>query len=160
MRKSIKTVTKELSFKLRTAGIVVNNNKILFVTMDDNKFLCLPGGYVELGETTEEACLREMKEETRKDFKVEKFCGVIENFFTNKYNLNIHELSFYYLLSPCEDVDTKDFELIENDKGNIVKLNFKWIDIAELDKYNIQPKELKDILKKNLEFTHIVIDKN
>ncbi len=31
--------------------------------MDDSGFLCLTGGYVELGETTETAVIREMNEE-------------------------------------------------------------------------------------------------
>ena len=37
------------------SGLIIKDNKLLLVDMDDSGFLCLPGGYVELGETTEVA---------------------------------------------------------------------------------------------------------
>ena len=158
MRESIKMKTEELNFKFRVSGIVIKNNKVLFVDMDDSGFLCLPGGYVELGETTEQACLRELKEEVGKNFRIDKYCGVIENFFRNKFNKNIHEISFYYILTSDDELDTIDFTLMENDKGNIVKLDFKWIDLEEIENYDIRPGFLKEILKNNLSFNHLVIN--
>ena len=158
MRKSIKMKTEELNFKFRVSGIVFKDSKVLFVDMDDSGFLCLPGGYVELGETTEEACLRELNEEVRKKFKIEKYCGVIENFFRNKFNKDIHEISFYYVLTTNDELAATDFIIMENDKGNIVKLSFKWIDLKEIENYDIRPIFLKTILKNNLTFNHIVIN--
>lgn len=158
MRESIKMKTERLNFKFRVSGIIIKNNKVLFVDMDDSGLLCLPGGYVELGETTEEACIRELEEEVGKRFKIDKYCGVIENFFRNKYNKNIHEISFYYTLIPLQKLDTSSFTLMENDKGNIIKLDFKWIDINEIEKFDIRPDFLKEILKKKLNFNHLVID--
>lgn len=158
MRESIKMKTYNLNFKFRVSGIVINDNKVLFVDMDDSGFLCLPGGYVELGETTETACLRELNEEVGKNFKVEKYCGVIENFFKNKFNKYMHEISFYYMLTTTDELDTTDFIIMENDKGNIVKLNFKWIELDKIDDYDIRPSFLKTILKNNLNFNHIVIN--
>lgn len=67
--------TERLNFKFRVSGIVIKNNKVLVVDMDDSGFLCLPGGYVELGETTEEACIRELEEEVEKKFKINEYCG-------------------------------------------------------------------------------------
>lgn len=158
MRESIKMKTGELNFKFRVSGIVIKNNKVLFVDMDDSGFLCLPGGYVELGETTEQACLRELREEVRKDFKIDKYCGVIENFFRNKFNKNIHEISFYYVLTSNDELDTTDFTLMENDKGNDIKLEFKWVDLEKIENYDIRPEFLKKILKNNLNFNHLVIN--
>lgn len=158
MRESIKMKTDNLNFKFRVSGIVIKENKVLFVDMDNSGFLCLPGGYVELGETTEKACLRELNEEVGGKFKVEKYCGVIENFFKNKFNKYMHEISFYYMLTAIDDLDTKDFIIMENDKGNTVKLDFKWIEIDKIDDYDIRPSFLKTILKNNLSFNHIVIN--
>ena len=121
--------------------------------MDDSDFWCLPGGYVELGETTEQACLRELKEEVGIYFKIDNYCGVIENFYKNKYNRKVHEISFYYTVSPVDELITNDFKVVENDKGRNIKLNFKWINIDEIDKYDIRPSSLKA----NLFFNHLVI---
>lgn len=157
MRKSVALKEDNFNFKYRVAGIIKRDNKILFVEMDNNNFFCLPGGYVELGETSEEACLRELEEETTKKFKIDNYCGVLENYFINKYHKKVHEISMYYQVSLIDEMDMNDFSLVENDKGHFIKLNFKWIDIKKLDNYNIEPKVLKNILKDEINFNHLII---
>ena len=133
MRESIKIKTRNYNFKFRVSGLVIKNNKLLLVDMDDSGFLCLPGGYVELGETTQVAVKRELLEEVGKKFDISKYLGVVENYFINKYSKKIHEISFYYLMIPIENIDTNDFTIIENDKGHKIKLDFKWIDLNEIN---------------------------
>jgi len=41
--------------------------------------LALPGGFVEIGESCEEACGREMKEETSLDVTIQRLLGVYSN---------------------------------------------------------------------------------
>lgn len=94
MRESIKMKTNDYNFKFRVSGLIIKNNKLLLVDMDDSGFLCLPSGYVELGETTEEAIKRELLEEIRKDVSIEKYLGVIENYFINKYGKKCMKFHF------------------------------------------------------------------
>jgi ADP-ribose pyrophosphatase YjhB (NUDIX family) len=57
-----------------TASVIINNNKILLVKrkLDPKKGQwCLPGGFIELNETPENACLRELKEETGLNGKID-----------------------------------------------------------------------------------------
>ena len=159
MREHIKIKNEHYTFKFRVSGVIIKDNKILLLEMDDAGFFCLPGGHVELGETTEEAMIREMMEETTKETYIKKYLGNIENFFINKKNINIHEIAFYYLMDFKEDnIDIKDLIRIEDDQGTKVKLNFKWFDLNELDNINIKPEYLKKILTKdNLEFNHLII---
>ena len=159
MRESIKVKTNDYNFKFRVSGLVVKNNKLLLVDMDDSGFLCLPGGYVELGETTEEAVKRELNEEIRQDVIIEKYLGVVENYFINKYNKKMHEISFYYLMKLInDDIDDNEFTLIENDKGNKIKLDFKWVDINDLDDFDVRPAFLKKIFNNKLEFNHLILN--
>ena len=128
--------------------------------MDDSGFLCLPGGYVELGETTEEAAKRELTEEIGKEVTIKKYLGVVENYFINKFSKKIHEISFYYTMDLVDKkLEQKNFTLIENDKGHNIKLDFKWININKLDNYDIRPSFLKDLFEDNvLEFNHLIFD--
>ncbi len=161
MRESIKIKTDNYNFKFRVSGIVINDNKILLVDMDNSGFLCLPGGYVELGETTEQAVCREMEEELGYKLEIVKYLGVVENFFINKYNKKMHEICFYYLLKPLkgENARYNDYSLIENDKGHNIKLDFKWININKLGEYDVRPIFLKKIVKNNsIIMEHIIFN--
>lgn len=157
MRESIKIKTEDYNFKFRVSGLIIKNNKILLVDMDNSGFLCLPGGYVELGETTEIAIKRELLEEIGKKFEINKYLGVAENYFINKYSKKIHEISFFYLMTPIENIDTNHFTIIESDKGHKIKLDFQWIDLKEVENYDIRPSFFKQILESaKLEFNHLI----
>lgn len=154
MRESIKVKNSETNFKYRVAGILIKDGKVLLDMANDNGFLCLPGGYVELGETSDVAILREMKEELGKAFIIDKYCGIIENFFTKK-NEKIHELSIYYLLATKDEIKVEDYDSLENDKGNMIRHSFRWIPLKEINNYDIRPDYLKDLLQsEDMEFIH------
>jgi len=160
MRDSIRMKTEDFYFKFRVAGLIIRNNKVLIVEMDNNGYYCLPGGYVEVGETTEDAIKREILEEFGKEVKIKKYLGMVENYFITKSLRRMHEISCYYLIDLADDnIPEEDFSIIENDKGYIVKLDFKWIDLNEIDNYILKPRFLKDLLKsEELEFKHLVFN--
>lgn len=154
----IKIKNNDIKFKVRVSGIIIINNKLLVDKYNETKY-CLPGGYVELGETTEEGLIREIKEEVNIDVNIDSFMGIIENFFYGRNNEYTQALDFYYKVSPKDinDINLNDYEYIENDKGFIIKHEFKWIDINELDKFNLVPDNLIDIIKENKnEIFHLI----
>lgn len=63
-----------------TAAVIIRKNReILLVKRKVNPQKgkwCLPGGYVEIGETPEQCCLRELKEETNLEGGIERLVGV------------------------------------------------------------------------------------
>ena len=144
-------------FKFRVCGILKVNDKYLTVKIGENDFYCLPGGHVELGEDTDSAVLREMKEELGYDIKIVRLVSVIQNFFKTKDNKVFHELGYYYIVEPTNvnNVNLDDYVIIENDKGKEVRLEFKWFTLDELQTARFLPEVLKTQLT-NDTFTNII----
>ncbi len=156
----IKLIDKEkgIKFKFRVNGILIRNNKVLIVEMNKTGFTCCPGGHVMLGEDTKMAVEREFKEETGIDASVENLFAIVENFFQGK-EMDFHELSFFYLLKAdeIEEKKQKDFSLVENDRDKIVNMDYRWISLDEIGKYNFQPSIIRDKLEdRNFEIEHII----
>jgi len=65
---------------LNCAGaLIIKNNKILFQRRTDNGKWGLIGGLVEMNETYEQAALREIREETGLEVRLESFLGIYHN---------------------------------------------------------------------------------
>ena len=65
---------------LNCAGaVIVRDGKILFQRRTDNGKWGLIGGLVEMNETYEEAALREIREETGLEVKLDSFLGIYHN---------------------------------------------------------------------------------
>lgn len=156
----LKIKTDSLRFKGRANGIILNNGKVLAVKMGHNDFYCLPGGHIHLGENSYDGVLREVEEETGIKPKEAKLVCLIENFFKTKQNQTMHEICFYYLME-MEDLGEKanDFTLVENDEGKLIDMDFRWIDLKDINKYKFKPSFILDkISKGNFDLEHIIIN--
>ena len=147
----IKIRTDKENFKYRVCGILTHNGKYLGVKIADNKFYCLPGGHIEIGEDTEIAALREMGEELGYPVKVKRLAGIAENFFKGKNDLMFHELGFYYEVEAenPDDVNAEDYERVEIDKGEPKKLVFKWFTKEKIAQSDFRPPFIKDMINSN-----------
>ena len=153
----IKIKSEQGNFKYRVSDAVMKEDKILMVDICDNGFYCLPGGHIHLGEDSLEAIKREIGEEVGITCKSVKLIALCENFFkTNKGNM--HEVGYFYLIEPNEEMKTNDYEVIENDEGELKPLKFKWCPLTEIDKVDFRPSLLKDKFKnKNFNFEHFIV---
>lgn len=155
----VKIKGEHYKFKFRVSGVFIYNNKILVNKYEEDSY-CLPGGYVKVGETSEEAILRELKEEINLDFNISSFLGITENFFINIRKQKTHGIDFYYNvnLKDNSDYEKIDYNRIENDKGRKIQHHFKWIDLSELEKYNLLPSCIKKEIKENKTVFHIIVN--
>lgn len=159
MARDVKIWKDDGSFKLRVCGIIKQDDKYLVSNCDNCEFYGFPGGHVILGENTDDAVIRETKEETRLDTKISKLLATVQLFFKREDGMPFHEICYYYLLKPVSPISTQDFQFKEDDNGKIRHHNFKWLTLEDFDKIDIRPKEIKNILKNNLERQHIIIKK-
>lgn len=93
----IRTTFNHTSFDVRACGFLRDENKVL-VSLESDGQKTLTGGAVKIGESTEEAVVREFFEETNLHVTVNHLIGVIENFFYFK-GQPYQQLIFVYDLS-------------------------------------------------------------
>ncbi len=123
---------------------------ILLFRGNNSKFYMLPGGKVKELEKSSAAIKREIEEEIGwKNIEFD-FLGVSEEIVKSK-DENIHQLTLTYKGTYNDIVSKEKFESIESDW-----INFQWIKIAELDKYEIHPTKIKDFIKNSGKINHIV----
>jgi len=107
---------------LISRACIVHDGKVLVVKRANNdkynpgKFT-LPGGKIELGETPEEACIREAKEETNLDVEILKFRNLSEFRSLDSHH---HIIVFEFLCKAVSDV--RDIALSKEHAA------FDWVD--------------------------------
>ena len=97
---------KPITPLLTVDAVILYNNKkdIILIRRKNPPFqgdLALPGGFVDIGETVENACIREAQEETNVVVKITKLIGVFSN---PKRDPRGHTVTIAFL---CEPVDKR-----------------------------------------------------
>lgn len=148
-------------FRYRAAGIIVEDDKALFVTSKSLDYFYTVGGGVHMGETSEDCVKREVFEETGIHYEIDRLAVVVENFFSGKGgsidNLDCHCLEMYYLMKPCGSTELHSKSINADKEEEIMS----WINISDISKYNIKPSFLKNRFEKIIYGTrtlHIVTD--
>lgn len=86
-------------FNYRVCAVILNDNRILAMQDDRSPYYYLPGGRVSLGETAEDAVLREVQEELGIAAKIQRPLWLNQGFFTEDVSgQRFHELCIYYLI--------------------------------------------------------------
>lgn len=129
-------------FRYRAGGILIHNDKMLFVKCNFGDYYYMIGGGVHLGETSESCIEREIFEESGIVAHVDHLAVVCENFFKGVGGtidgLDCHTLEFYFYmnieddnLSSCKDVTDEGEELI-------------WLPIEKIGQSKIKPTFIKE----------------
>jgi 8-oxo-dGTP diphosphatase len=109
------------------AVVVTHRHKILFGKRKsrENGFEWqLPGGWIDRGESPEQAARREVCEETGLQLQEVRFVGITNNIFT----ANKHSLSLYFE-AECADVRS---QIVGEDSKCIAWEWRNWADLTEL----------------------------
>lgn len=152
--------TKENNwFRYRAAAIIIEEGCALFASNQRDDYYYSIGGGVHMGETAEEAVLREVYEETGVHYEIDYLAVIHENFFNdNTGTLNAfecHELSFYYMMKPRGTRELNSNSISAYGDRELMH----WVPIGELDKVRAFPAFLKDYLsREHTGVEHIVTD--
>ena len=143
----------DVKLNIRVGVILEYKKKILIEKNKEFDYCVLPGGRIHTLESTEEALIREVKEELGIDISEKnlKIFSIIENFF-EKDNKNYHELYYLYKIELDNDYNIKDgFENIDNNDSD-----FYWYTREKFKENNILPSILKEIID-NEDFKNYIV---
>lgn len=121
--------TSEGVFNYRVGAIILNGTKALMVHSGRHNQYYTVGGRAHFGETSEQAMLREIFEETGIKAELDRLAFVSESFFAEG-GTDYHELAFYWLVKPF-DFNGIDYSAVKND-GDDGELC--WIDLADRER--------------------------
>ena len=86
-------------FNYRVCAVMVHEGKLLAMRDERSPYYYLPGGRVKLGETAEDAVLRELREELGISAAIRRPLWLNQGFFTEDVDqLRYHELCLYFLI--------------------------------------------------------------
>ena len=152
--------TKENNwFRYRAAAIIIEKGWALFASNQRDDYYYSIGGGVHMGETAEEAVLREVYEESGVHNEIDYLAVIHENFFNDNTGtlkgLECHELSFYYMMKPrgTKELNSNSISAFGD------KELMHWVPLEELDQGKAFPTFLKEYLSKEHKgIEHIVTD--
>lgn len=130
---------------VRTAMVIIHNNKILTHRNVNSDHYAIPGGRVQIGEDSASAVKREVMEEMGKEIEIIGYVTTIENFFEMK-GRKYHEIEFVHLAEFKNEEDKKIEDTIKNVEGKDY-LQYEWLDIDKIEEYPIMPKAVKQVIK-------------
>ena len=126
--------------------MIISDNRILAMHDERSPYFYLPGGRVAMGETAEQAVIREMQEELGATLKIIHPVWLNQAFFTETEdvdNLFYHELCIYFLM------DISGTDLLNNgDKFTKIEgkhtHEFEWLEFSRLKDEYFYPLFLKE----------------
>ncbi len=130
-------------FRYRTGGILIHDEKMLFVKSKIGGYYYMIGGGVHMGERSDACIEREILEETGLHVSVERLAVVCENFFKgdggNIDGYDCHTIEFYYYMKITDN--TKLCKLRTDEGEELV-----WVPLGEIADADIKPSFIKDLI--------------
>ena len=144
MGKDMTVPCDEGLINLRVGAIILKDGKFLMVGSDREDYLYSVGGRIQFGETSEEAVVREVLEETGVHMEIDRLGFVSEVYFYGDAPSNlgktIYEVSFYYYMKVPEDFSPVSDDFMEGDNTE----HLRWVSTD--DEIRMFPTFFKDEL--------------
>lgn len=130
-------------FNYRVCAVIISNNKILAMHDERSPYYYLPGGRVKMGETAEQAIIREVEEELNIMPDIVRPLWLNQAFFAEDVDhLNYHEICIYFLVDISHTDLLKKGERFTLTEGRHIH-DFEWLPFERLKDEYFYPLFLK-----------------
>jgi len=145
-----------MSIRCASKAIILENGSILLnrcKRADGTTYYDLPGGGQKIYENLEQALIREVKEETGYDVKIDKFIALAEEIYTSNYLREKHPEYTHRILHiyKADIIDNKKNQPTETD---IEMEESVWMPLSNMKCIETCPSCLKELML-NLEHNNI-----
>ena len=131
------------TFNYRVCAVMVHEGKLLAMRDERSPYYYLPGGRVKLGETAEDAVLRELREELGISAAIRRPLWLNQGFFTEDVDqLRYHELCLYFLMDFAGTDLLARGQSFRRDEG-VHSHQFTWLPFESLSDAYFYPIFLK-----------------
>lgn len=157
MKKDMTVLCDDGVLNVRVGAIIMKDSKVLMVGNEKSDYLYSVGGRIKFGETSEEAVVREVLEETGVKLEIDRLGFVHENYFKCDFGENygklVYEISFFYYMNMPKDFEPTCESFSEGDS----KEHLVWVNPNENIK--MYPEFFKTELKNPTNFVkHFITD--
>ena len=132
--------SENMHFRLRVSALIIHDGRLLAVRSAGQNICYTVGGRVRLGESSEEAVIREAYEETGIHLEIDRLLFIQESFFTFQ-NDKYHEIAFHYLMKPPAQ------PIPEGAPTDQANETLHWLPIDALPSCSLVPGFLKEALQ-------------
>lgn len=122
----------------RAAAFIIKENRILMAKNANHPCYYVVGGGIEIGESSEEAIVREIFEETGLKLEVDRLAVIQERFYEAN-NQKHQEIVFFYLMKYNANINIPDNSF--TDQG--ARETLHWLPVNDLEQFNIVPSFIK-----------------
>ena len=123
-------------FGVRATALIVKDNRLFVIEDEDGCYTI--GGAIQVNERTEDAVVREVREELGVKAQAGQLAFVVENRFEED-GVHYHNIEFHYLVDLLEDAP---LTMQEDEKTQPCE----WIDLDKLEDIRLVPAFLKTAL--------------
>ena len=141
-------------FNYRVGAIIICDERILMAQNQSSPYYYSIGGRVRYGESSEEAVIREVFEETGCYLEIERLSFIHENFFIEQVTKEIfHELALYYYMKIPNNFNPLCSSISETGAAE----SLAWLELSQLGALEAYPTFFKNRVKSSpSELIHIV----
>jgi ADP-ribose pyrophosphatase YjhB (NUDIX family) len=131
---------QEGHFHVRTIAVCIHNDCVLIHQTPGHALWSLPGGRVDMGESSEEALVREMAEELKTRVRIQRLMATLELIDTDFNGQLFHEIGLYYAVE-LPDVTWQAEPFRGPEQHN--PADFWWCPRAQLNDVSLVPATIK-----------------